>query len=179
LMMAIEDTFQVTVDEGAFGAAVTVADLEALAKSPGWGSDPGGAGVRGQTPAVPEYGVRPQAIVFPFWNRSLPVRAVRRASLPTWILPLGRIFARVAVSGLEHLDGLEGPVIFAANHQSHLDTPVILDALPPRWRYRVAPAMAKEFFDAHFFPQRHTRVEWFANTLNYYLAAFFFNAFPL
>ncbi len=56
--------------------------------------------------------------------------------------------------GLEHLDAIEGPVIFAANHQSHLDTPVILDALPPRWRYRVAPAMAKEFFKAHFYPEQ-------------------------
>ena len=26
--------------------------------------------------------------------------------------------------------------------------------LPPRWRYRVAPAMAKEFFKAHFYPEQ-------------------------
>ena len=30
--------------------------------------------------------------------------------------------------------------------------PVILAALPGRWRARVAPAMVKEFFKAHFFP---------------------------
>ena len=48
-------------------------------------------------------------------------------------------------------------MIFAANHQSHFDTPAILQALPPRWRYRVAPAMAKEFFKAHFFPEQFTR----------------------
>jgi len=66
-----------------------------------------------------------------------------------------------------------------ANHQSHFDTPVIYDSLPPRWRYRVATAMAKQFFDAHFFPERFTRGQWFTNSLNYYLAAFFFNAFPL
>ncbi len=70
-------------------------------------------------------------------------------------------------------------MIFAANHQSHMDGPVILAALPPRLRYRVAPAMAKEFFKAHFFPQQHSRAAWFKNTLNYYLAALFFNAFPL
>jgi long-chain acyl-CoA synthetase len=119
------------------------------------------------------------AIAFPSWNRTLPVRVIRRASLPTWILPLGRIFARVTVTGLEHLDEVQGPVIFAANHQSHFDTPVILDSLPPRWRYHVAPAMMKEFFDAHFFPERHTRMEWFTNSLNYYLSSFFFFAFPL
>jgi len=36
--------------------------------------------------------------------------------------------------------------VFAANHQSHLDVPVILWALPGRWRARVAPAMAKPPF---------------------------------
>jgi long-chain acyl-CoA synthetase len=39
--------------------------------------------------------------------------------------------------------------------------------------------MAKEFFDAHFFPERHTRREWLTSSLNYALAACFFNAFPL
>ena len=68
---------------------------------------------------------------------------------------------------------------FASNHQSHMDVPVILKALPRRWRYRVAPAMAKEFFGAHFFPERHTRRQVSTSRLNYYLAALFFNAFPL
>jgi long-chain acyl-CoA synthetase len=60
-----------------------------------------------------------------------------------------------------------------------MDTPVIMWALPARWRYRLAPAMAKEFFKPHFFPAQHTRMEWFTNSLNYYLSSLFFNAFPL
>jgi len=43
----------------------------------------------------------------------------------------------------------------------------------------VSPAMAKEFFKAHFFPNQSGRKAWFTNSLNYYLAAMFFNAFPL
>jgi long-chain acyl-CoA synthetase len=39
--------------------------------------------------------------------------------------------------------------------------------------------MAKEFFKAHFFPEQFGRAAWFTNSLNYYLAALFFNAFPL
>jgi long-chain acyl-CoA synthetase len=39
--------------------------------------------------------------------------------------------------------------------------------------------MMKEFFDPHFFPERYGRQAWFTNSLNYYLSAFFFNAFPL
>ena len=83
------------------------------------------------------------------------------------------------VQGLEHLDNIPGPVIFAANHQSHLDGPMILQALPPRWRYRLAPAMAKEFFKAHFYPSGYSIGARLTNGLNYYLASAFFNAFPL
>jgi long-chain acyl-CoA synthetase len=179
LMMALEEAFQTTIEETTFTPATTVAELENMVRPldlPG-----SGAVVAGEIQPPPPnlQPSRASDITFPAWNRSLPVRVVRRASLPTWILPLGRIFARVTVKGLDHLEGLEGPVIFAANHTSHFDTPVILDSLPPRWRYRTAPAMSKEFFNAHFFPERHTRAAWFTNSLNYYLSSFFFFAFPL
>src|SRR5262249_55870457 len=62
---------------------------------------------------------------------------------------------------------------------SFMDAPVIMAALPPRWRYRVAPAMAKEMFEAHFFPATHGRAAWLTNSISYYLAVLFFNAFPL
>jgi long-chain acyl-CoA synthetase len=95
------------------------------------------------------------------------------------MMPLTRLVAWIQVEGREHLAGIDGPVILAANHQSHMDGPVILASLPGRLRARVAPAMAKEFFKAHFFPQGHTWRQRFTNGLNYYNAAFFFNAFPL
>ena len=166
LMMAVEEAFQVTVDEGRFAAARTVADLEALARP----LDASGAAVVSH---------EPEAIDFPSWNRTWLARAARRASLPTWILPVARPFVSLEVKGLEHLAALRGPVIFAANHQSHLDAPMILQALPPRWRYRLAPAMAKEFFKAHFYPAQFGRKAWLTNSLNYYLSSLFFNAFPL
>ncbi len=184
LMMALEEAFDVSIDEQAFAEARTIAELEKLvrrlpeaeAARPGAAHAAAGAGA-----APPSRGLEAaeRGIAFPRWNRSLPARAVRRASLPTWILPIARVFARTRVDGLEHLRDMAGPVVFAANHQSHLDTPVILWSLPPRWRYRVAPAMAKEFFKAHFFPAQHTRTQYLTNSLNYYLAALFFNAFPL
>jgi long-chain acyl-CoA synthetase len=86
---------------------------------------------------------------------------------------------RFKVEGLEQLASIKGPVVFASNHQSHMDTPAILTAMPARWRYAVAPAMAKEFFKPHFNPEEYGRKAWFTNSLNYYLAALFFNAFPL
>ena len=162
LMVALEDKFQTRIDEGAFAGARSVADLKTLIEQGAAGSAP---------PAEP--------VDFPAWNRSWPARAVRRVSLPTWILPLARVFAWIRVDGREHLAGIDQPVIFAANHQSHMDAPVILASLPPRIRYRVAPAMAKEFFKPHFFPEQYGRKAWLTNSLNYYLAALFFNAFPL
>jgi long-chain acyl-CoA synthetase len=161
LMVALEDAFQTRIDEGAFSQAHSVSDLRALVEH----------GAAAEPP--------PDTVVFPAWNRRWFARAVRRAALPTWLLPLTRVFAWIGVDGRQNLESLDTPVVFAANHQSHMDVPVIMAALPARFRYRVAPAMAKEFFKPHFFPEQHSRGEWFTNSLNYWLAALFFNAFPL
>jgi long-chain acyl-CoA synthetase len=74
---------------------------------------------------------------------------------------------------------LTGPVVFASNHQSHMDTPVILAALPADLRRRVAPAMAKEFFRPHFHPAEYSLRERLKASTLYFLAALAFNAFPL
>ena len=37
-------------------------------------------------------------------------------------------------------------MLFVANHSSHLDTPTILRALPPKWRRRTAVAAAADYF---------------------------------
>ncbi len=69
------------------------------------------------------------------------------------------------VEGAEYLDGVRGPVVFIANHSSHLDTPLILGSLPERFADRVAVGAASDyFFD----------VRWRAA-----LTAIFFNAFPV
>jgi long-chain acyl-CoA synthetase len=162
LMVALEDRFQTRIDEGSFAGAHDVGELRSLVER---------ASTTDAAPAEP--------VDFPAWTRGLVARGIRRANLATWILPLARAFAWTRVEGLDHLRDLEGPVIFAANHQSFMDGPVIMAALPPRWRYRVSPAMAKEMFVAHFFPAQHGRWSWFTNSLNYYLAVLLFNAFPL
>jgi 1-acyl-sn-glycerol-3-phosphate acyltransferase len=48
--------------------------------------------------------------------------------------------------GLEHLDKVPAPVIFAANHESHADTAAIICSLPPHWRKRTAVAAALDVF---------------------------------
>ena len=162
MMVALEEALNTTIDEAAFSNATTVADLERIAATPATTSE---------SSAEP--------VEFPSWNRTLPIRAIRAVSQSLILLPLARVFAWITVEGLQNLQHIQGPVIFAANHQSHLDGPVILAALPGRWRRRVSTAMAKEFFKAHFFPEQHTRMQWFTNSLNYWLAAAYFNTFPL
>ncbi len=166
LLSSIEDAFQTRVDERALIGETSLADLQKLVEQP-------------STPGAGPSAAPAEVFEFPEWNQSRPMRWVRRASLGGVLKPHTRVYAWLRVDGLEHQRDLQGPVIFAASHQSHLDTPVILAALPPRWRYRLSTAMAKEFFRAHFFPAEHDWRERFTNSLNYYLAAGVFNAFPL
>ncbi len=126
-----------------------------------------------ETAGASEYSADASAADFPTWNRNLPARMARRIFLPGFLLPLARVFARVRTEGLDNLRALQPPVIFASNHQSYMDAVVIMSALPARWRYRVAPAMRKEFFEEHFHGRSLT------NSLNYYLSTLFFNAFPI
>lgn len=156
LMLELEQKLNTEIDERAFSSVAKVADL-----------------------AKPAQAAREKPFEFPQYSRGWIARTVRRAALPAFLLPLLRIFAHIRVSGRENLASLQGPVIFASNHQSHFDVPTILASLPARWRYRVATAMSKEFFDAHFFPERHTRSEVLTNSLNYGLSTFVFNAFPI
>ncbi|MDE3156353.1 MAG: AMP-binding protein [Acidobacteriota bacterium] len=163
LMSALEDAFQTRLDEGIFTGARSIDDLRKMVEEPG----------------AAAAAAAPEVIEFPSWNQRAIPRLVRRANLAVWLLPLTRAFAWLTVEGREHLAALDGPVIFAANHQSYMDAPVVLAALPRPWRYRVATAMAKEFFKPHFFPAQYGRRAWFTNSLNYWLAAGLFNAFPL
>ncbi|MGH9107520.1 MAG: lysophospholipid acyltransferase family protein, partial [Acidimicrobiales bacterium] len=54
--------------------------------------------------------------------------------------------AQPTVVGLERFDHLTGPVIFAANHASHLDAPLVLSVLPDRWRHKVVTLAAADYF---------------------------------
>jgi long-chain acyl-CoA synthetase len=177
LMTELEERFDTTIDETAFSNAHTVGDLETLVQA----APPAAPAPEGGQPAqaAPRRAATTESITFPAWNRGFLARTARRVSLSLSILPLARLFAWIHVEGLEHLQSVHGPVIFAANHQSHMDTPVIMAALPRAWRYRVAPAMAKEFFEPHFHPERHSAGQMLPNRLAYYLAALFFNAFPI
>ncbi len=165
LIMALEQQFDRSIDEQSLGTASTVADLEALADSP---TQPNKSRSRTDQPSE-----------FPSWNRQWPARIVRDVTLTAFLLPLTRMFAWSTVEGLDHLPATTEPVVYAANHQSHMDGPVILAALPANRRRRVATAAAKEFFAAHFHPEQFSWRQRATSSLNYYLGSLLFNVFPL
>ena len=82
------------------------------------------------------------------WARSPPARALRGVVLMGVLSPLMDLYTRRRVLGREHFDGLKAPVLFVANHSSHMDTPAILRALPRPWRRRTVLAAAADYFYA-------------------------------
>jgi long-chain acyl-CoA synthetase len=154
LMMDLEEKLGASVDERAFASVEKVGDLA----SP--------------LPVAEETS-------FPAYNRSWIAKLVRGIALEGILLPIAKMLAPRKVAGLENLASLHGPVIFAANHQSHFDTPIILATLPLHWRRRIAPAMWKEYFDAHFHSEKYSRLEHRTNSFLYWLIALLFNGFPI
>src|SRR3954463_7551497 len=82
------------------------------------------------------------------WARGTSAGLVRGGILAGILAPLLYLYVRHRVHGRDVL-GAEmttDPVIFVANHSSHLDTPTILRAIPPEWRRRTAVAAAADYF---------------------------------
>jgi 1-acyl-sn-glycerol-3-phosphate acyltransferase len=85
------------------------------------------------------------------WARRYPVRLARAIVLDDVSRPVLRLALSPRVIGLEHLDPVQGPMILAANHASHLDTALLLSLLPPRLRHHtIVAAAADYFFDRHW-----------------------------
>ena len=159
VLMEMEQSGAASLDESAFARAKTVGDLRALAR-------------QSSTIAGPP-------LAFPRWNRRAPARLLRRIAQPLVLFPLLRIFAWIHPVGRARLENLCQPSLYAANHQSVFDVPVLLASIPARHRYRVATAMGTHWFAPHFHPERFPWYERIGNHLQYYLVCLFFNTFPI
>jgi 1-acyl-sn-glycerol-3-phosphate acyltransferase len=84
------------------------------------------------------------------WARSPVARAARTALQTAIANPILRAVTSPTVRGLDRLGHFAEPAIFAANHSSHLDAPLILSVIPTRWRDEMFVAGAADyFFDTH------------------------------
>ena len=144
LLCLIEEKRGVYVEEGRLSPQATVGDLEAIIE-----------GVQEREPATH----------FPQWPQSLLARAARTLLQQTLVDPVLALLCPTRVGGLENLEGISTPLLFSANHTSHLDTLVVLKALPGKHRWRLSVAAAADY--------------WFANPLLGGLSSLLFNGFPM
>jgi 1-acyl-sn-glycerol-3-phosphate acyltransferase len=85
------------------------------------------------------------------WARTASAQKARRVLQQTVLTPLTWSQTKPEVRGLDHLENIAGPVVFVANHTSHLDTPLIIGSLPRRLSSRLAVGAAADyFFDARW-----------------------------
>ncbi|MCO8128420.1 1-acyl-sn-glycerol-3-phosphate acyltransferase [Acidimicrobiia bacterium EGI L10123] len=83
------------------------------------------------------------------WARSFRARWTRTVLLESVLRPTAAAIARPRRRGIDRLADLQGagePVIFCANHHSHVDTPIVLTSLPEPWRYQVFVGAAADYF---------------------------------
>src|SRR4051812_20945008 len=78
--------------------------------------------------------------------RCRPARVLRETILQFGLGPMIDLYTRPRVRGREQFERITAPVVLVANHASHLDTPMILRALPLKWRQRTAVAAAADYF---------------------------------
>jgi 1-acyl-sn-glycerol-3-phosphate acyltransferase len=79
------------------------------------------------------------------WGRGYLARGVRALIQRFFLGPYGRYLSTLEVRGTENLQG-GGPLIFVANHVSHVDTILLLTALPDDLRRRTVVAAAMDSF---------------------------------
>ena len=121
--------------------AESVDDVRTMARGWRWGR-------RSQVPrSAEEFVPAARTTVFRTeWARRRGGRVAREVAQKGVLDPLMSSQVRRRVEGLDVLSRIEGPVIFVANHASHLDTPLILLSLPDKWRRRTAVAAAADYF---------------------------------
>ncbi|HEX8144545.1 MAG TPA: AMP-binding protein [Pyrinomonadaceae bacterium] len=161
LLSALEDRYQIEIDEAAFTAATTLGEIERMIQE----------GPRDLAAAPYPY---------PLWAQRFPASWIRLVAFYLLLLPLTRLMCWVRAEGREHLRGLDGPVLFVSNHVTMADHALIMSALPGRFRRHLAIAMEGEILrDWVHPPAGKGRLSRMLGRLQYALVVTFFNVFPL
>jgi long-chain acyl-CoA synthetase len=160
LLSTLEHRYNVELDETQFANAQSFAEIQQLLAQPD---------------------ARRSDYVYPRWTQRAPIRLFRLLIYYALTWPTTLLLAHPRIHGRGHLASLKGPVLFVANHTTRrADIGLILYALPPRFRHRLATAMLGETLQTFRNPPR----EWsFAKRwlwqLGYFLLVSLFNVFPL
>lgn len=159
LLSALEDQYQIELDEAAVTEATTIADIEEIVN-------------RGKSETV--------AYPYPRWTMRWPITWIRFLVYHFFILPITLFMCRVRVVGAERLREIKGPALLISNHVTDVDAGLILSALPLRLRVRVAIAMQGELLrDWRLAP---ATLPWYLqlkSKVAYILGVALFNVFPI
>ena len=159
LLSALEDQYQIELDEAAITEATTIGDVERI---------------------VSERTSEAVAYPYPRWTLRFPMTWIRPIVYNLFLFPLTLIMCRVRVTGAEKLAQVKGPVLLISNHVTDVDAALIISALPLRWRVRLAIAMSGEYLRDWRYPP--AMLGWFARMrkmIAYALGASLFNVFSL
>ncbi len=125
LLSAIEAELGVYMDESQVGPEMTVQALQVL---------------------VEEGSRNPPMMSFPAWGMKWWCRMLRGFLQRALVFPIVSLPYKLKVVGRENLEGIAGPVLFASNHHLGLDNPLIIKAVPLKWRRRMAVAGAADLW---------------------------------
>jgi len=159
LMSALEDQYQVELNDAQFQDVRTVGQLQKL--------------LSGEKSSKANH-------VYPRWPQHWLTTMFRLFIYYTLARPATYLLAAPRVKGRENLRGLSGPVLIVSNHVTYLDIAWILPALPARFRNRLATAMRGERLAEMRRPSPNLNLfERFMERLRYVLVTSLFNVFPL
>ncbi|HKV23522.1 MAG TPA: AMP-binding protein [Candidatus Acidoferrum sp.] len=160
LMSALEERYQVELNETAFAEAKSLADVQRLLQRPA---------------------ARRTEYVYPRWTQHFFSRLLRLGVYYSLVWPATQFLGHPRIVGRENLRSLRGPALFVSNHITRrADIGLILAALPIRFRHRLATVMGGESLER----MRRPPGEWFfarrwAYQVGYGLVILLFNVFPL
>lgn len=159
LLSALEDRFQLDLNESRFTSASTIGDLENMLDEP----------------------ARQRTIFhYPRWTQSAFFAALRIVVYYLLSWPATMLMARPKIRGRENLKHLRGPLLFVANHVTQVDIGFILAALPMRFRHCLAVAMLGEMLqEMRCPPGTMGFLRRCVEKMSYALVVSLFNVFPL
>ncbi len=159
LLSAIEDRFQLDLNESRFATASTVGELEEMLSQPGQ---------------------RRTDYRYPRWAQRFPVAVLRICVYYMLSWPATLVMAYPRIRGRENLQDLRGPLLFISNHVTQVDIGFLLAALPLRYRHKLAVAMMGEMLQEMRHPSRDMScIRRYVERLSYWLVVALFNVFPL
>jgi len=144
LLGVIEEELGVYIDDGDLDPETTVGELVAM--------------VEAARDAKHETGIHG-------WPLGTIPRSIGIGLQTLFLIPAYALIYRTRVTGLKHLRGLRGPVLFTPNHHLHNDVGLILTRFPLAWRWRLSTAAAAD--------------DIYGNPIRGFGASLIGNAFPL